>query len=271
MKCSNCQAELENGAKFCTACGQPVSEEAAPEAPATEEAAPVAETTEAAAKVGFLAKVKEIAANAWGKIKSTAASCDEKLEGKLGDKKMFVYAGVIGIVGLIIVIASIAGIIPNGNGYLTSDANVTPIENDDKIHIVYEGKVKEVKTSAESIDDFKTSIDGKVILFKSEGVLYRLKGNKAVELAEDVKDFYLSLYGDYVVYTVADGALSTTYYYCKVSNGKAVELFESDLESMLLSFAMSPNGKSVAYVASNGLDDAELYFFNGKKSSKGAE
>lgn len=276
MKCTNCQAELENGAKFCTACGQPVPEDAAPEAPAVEEATPeatpeAAPAAETAAKVGFLAKVKDLAAKAWGKTKDAAVRGDEKLESKLGDKKMYVYAGLIGLVGLIIVIASIAGIIPNDNGYIAYDSITTLVENDDKVYFVSKGKINEVKTSAEIFNDQQTSIDGKVVLFESEGVLYRLKGKKAVELAEDVKDFQLSLYGDYVIYTVADGTLSTTYYHCKVSNGKSVELFESDLESMLLSYSMSPNGKSVAYVASNGLDDAELYFFNGKKSSEVAE
>ena len=271
MKCTNCNADLEGGAKFCTLCGQPVPEGVVPEDPIL-----LADTAKNAltATGGFFkklgGKIKDLAIKVWGKTKEGALKGDAALTGKLGDKKMYVYAGFIGLIGIIIIIAAIAGIVPNDNGYLTLENESILLENDETVYVVADGKITEIKNSPESVGNEKTSIDGKVTVFKSEDVLYLLKGKKAVELAEDVSSFELSLYGDYVVYTVSD-TLSTTYYHCKVANGKTVEIFESDLESMLLSYTMSPDGKSVAYVASDGLDDAELYFFNGKKSTKVAD
>ena len=137
---------------------------------------------------------------------------------------------------------------------------------DDTVYMLRGNKMTEIQTSAESVSSQQTSIDGKVNVFASDGVLYAVKGKKTVELAEDVVSYTLSLYGDYVLYSVMDGG-SSTLYHCKVSNGKSVEVFESDLESMLTSYAMSPDGKSVAYIATD-LPDADLYYFNGKKSEK---
>ena len=265
MKCTKCQAELEVGAKFCPDCGQPVEEDAVTEEVTAEETAPetAAQPTEAEAapeaEVGSLAKL-------WGKIKDFATKCDEKIGEKLGDKKTYAYAGAIGLIGLIIVISVIAAIIPNGNGYLGYDCVVGFDVMDDTVYMMKEGKAIALKTDAESVDRYSSSIDGKVSLFMSDGDLYTVKGKKAVKIAEDVASYSLSLYGDYVVYSVVDG-IESTYYHCKVSNGKAVELFENEIDSILGSYALSPNGKNVAYIASDGLD-GDLYYFNGKKSEK---
>lgn len=266
MKCTKCQAELEVGAKFCPDCGQPVEEEAIPEEAATEEAATEEATVQATetesaptpeAEGGFLAKL-------WSKIKDFATKCDEKIGEKLGDKKTYAYAGAIGLIGLIIVISVIAAIIPNGNGYLGYDCVVGFDVMDDTVYMMKEGKAIALKTDAESVDRYSSSIDGKVSVFLSDGDLYTVKGKKAVKIAEDVASYSLSLYGDYVVYCTTE----STYYHCKVSNGKATEMFEYSDDEFLVCYAISPNGKNVAYVTVDEEYEGTLYYFNGKKSTK---
>ena len=265
MKCTNCRADLEGGAKFCTLCGTPVPEGVVPEDPKSFDFGAILVATKAFF-ANVCGKIKPACAAGCGKIKTLAVKGDEKLGEKLGDKKMYVYAGFIGLIGILMVIAAIAGLIPNDNGYLGYDYAVELEANDDTVYLMKEGKAIALSTDAESVSNYTSSIDGKVTVFTSEGVLYAVKGKKTVELAEDVASYTLSLYGDYVLYTVMED-MSATLYHCKVSNGKSVEVFESDLESMLTSYAMSPDGKSVAYIATD-LPDADLYYFNGKKSEK---
>ncbi len=273
MKCTNCNAELEAGAKFCTVCGQRVPEgentQVEPAAAVTPESAP-APAKETASANETITKVtdniKSFFSKVWEKTKELAKKADEKLDGILGDKRMYVYAGVIGLVGIIMVVSVIAAIIPDSNGYLTYDAAIGLDSYDDTVYMMKDGKAIALKTAAESVYSYRTSIDGKVTIFKSDGVLYSVNGKKTKELAEDVGDYTLSLYGDSVVYQVVDG-MDITYYYCKVSNGKSVELHENEPDSILLSYTISPDGKSVAYIASDELD-ADLYYFNGKTSEK---
>ena len=267
MKCTKCQAEIENGEKSCPACGQPVEEEVISEEIASEEApeATVQPTTEEntpapESEGGFFAKLL-------GKIKEIAAKCDEKIGEKLGDKKTYAYAGVIGLIGLVIVVSVIAAIIPNGNGYLGYDRVVGFDVMDDKVYMMAEGKAIALKTDAESVGKYSSSIDGKVSVFMSDGALYTVKGKKAVKIAEDVSSYTLSLYGDYVVYCAVDG-IESTYYHCKVSNGKATEMFEYSDDEFLVCYAISPNGKNVAYVTVDEEYEGTLYYFNGKKSTK---
>lgn len=275
MFCTKCGAQIEDGAKFCTSCGQPVEEAAAPaQAPAAPEAvpaAPVQETTpaEPAEKkdaVGdLLAKAKVFFAALAAKIMPAVKKADDKAGEVLGNKKNYVYAGVLALLGLIITVSVIAALIPDDNGYLTYDAAFELAAYDEQVYLIKEGKLIEIKTDAESVSDTRSSIDGKVIVFKYDGSLYQIKGKKASVVAEDVADYSLSLYGDSIVYTTVDGT-DTTYSYCKLG-GKPVEFFENEIDSFITSYTISPDGKSVAFTATDGLD-SELYFFNGKKAEE---
>ncbi len=265
MKCAKCNAVLEGGAKFCTLCGHPVPEGVVPGDPQQFDFGKIMNTTKAFFASAW-SKAKPACAKAWGKIKGVAKTGDEKLGEKLGDKKMYAYAGVIGLIGIILVVASIIAIIPNGNGFLTYNANRLRTI-DETIYVLEDGKAATVNTSAESIQDRSTSIDGKVTVFQSEDTLYSLKGKKTKEIADNVTGYELSLYGDYVVYVEQDGD-DITYYHCKVSNGKATEIFESSDDEYLVCYAISPNGKNVAYVTVDEEYEGTLYYFNGKKSTK---
>ena len=263
MKCTNCRADLEGGAKFCTLCGTPVPEGVVPEDPKSFDFGAILVATKAFF-ANVCGKIKPACAAGCGKIKTLAVKGDEKLGEKLGDKKMYVYAGFIGLIGILMVIAAIAGLIPNDNGYLGYDYAVELEANDDTVYLMKEGKAIALSTDAESVSNYTSSIDGKVTVFTSEGVLYAVKGKKAVKIAEDVASYSLSLYGDYVVYCTTE----STYYHCKVSNGKATEMFEYSDDEFLVCYAISPNGKNVAYVTVDEEYEGTLYYFNGKKSTK---
>ncbi len=275
MHCTNCGAELEAGAKFCTSCGSRVEEAAPAAAPATE--APAVETpaTETAtaeapaekkdASADIVGKAKDFFGGLWAKIKPSLKKADEKAGELLGDKKNYAYIGVLALLGVIIVISVIAGMIPESNGFLTVEYT-EPAMHDDNFYLFKEGKLIEIKSSAESVRDSDTSIDGKVILFKTgDDELYQIKGKKTLLIAEDVTDFNISLYGDSVVFNSVD-EIVITYYYCKLGK-EPVEIFENEVDSVLTSYAISPDGKSVVYTASDGLD-SDLYYFNGKESEK---
>ncbi len=276
MFCTKCGAKIEDGAKFCTSCGQRVEEAEAPvaAAPAPESApavAPAADATPAEKKdtVGeLIGKAKALWATIVEKVKPALKKADDKAGEVLGDKKNYAYAGVLVLVGLILTACVIAAIIPDGNGYLTT-GDVRVVANDDIVYLFGEGKLTKIKTDAEGVSNFKTSIDGESIVFKYDGALYAVNGKKAKAFAEDVNDYSLSLYGDSVVYTVVDG-LETTYYYAKVG-GKSVEIFQNEIDltdgKILGSYVISPDGKSVAYTVTEGLE-TDLYYFNGKKSTK---
>lgn len=266
MFCTKCGAELEDGAKFCTACGQPTDDQAVPAAPATAPEAPAAKESKDA--VGdFLAKAKLFFASAWIKTKELASNIDKKLADVLGAKKLYAYAGVIALIGIIIVISVIAALIPESNGYLTYDSAIRLMSQDDTVYMLKNGKATAIKTDAETVDSTKSSIDGKVTVFVSNGELFLLKGKKAELIAENVGDYTLSLYGDAVVYTEVEG-LNITYYYRKLSSGKSIKLHENELASSLLSYAIAPDGKSVSYFISDGLTDRALFYFNGKEATE---
>lgn len=269
MLCTKCGAEMEDGAKVCPSCGQSVEEnsDSTPvqeTAPATES---VAEKKDAEGKI--VNKAKSMWATLVEKVKPTLKKADSKVGEVLGNKKNYAYAGVLVLLGLIITVAVISAIIPDGNGFLATNEIQMDYNSDDEIYLFSEGKAIKIKTDAEGVSDFETSIDGKVIVFDYDGSLYQLKGKKAKAFAEDVKNYTLSLYGDSVVYTVVDG-LETTYYYAKVG-GKSVEIFKNEIDitdgAILGSYVISPDGKSVAYTVTEGLE-TDLYFFNGKKSEK---
>ncbi len=270
MFCTKCGAKIEDGAKFCTSCGQPVEDAPEAVAPAAE-AAPVQETAPAeknGAVGDLLAKAKVFFAALAAKVMPALKKADDKAAEVLGNKKNYAYSGVLVLLGLIITIAVVAAIIPDGNGFLATK-EIQMSANDDIVYLFNEGKAIELKTDAESASGFKTSIDGEVIVFSYDGSLYQVKGKKAKAFAEEVRDFTLSLYGDSVVYTVVDG-LETTYYYAKVG-GKPVEIFQNEVDltdgKLLTSYVISPDGKSVAYTVAEGLE-TDLYYFNGKKSTE---
>lgn len=279
MFCTKCGAQIEDGAKFCTSCGQKVEEapaatpvaEAAPAPEVVPEAAPEAVAAPAEKKdtLGELViKAKALWATVVEKVKPALKKADDKAGEVLGDKKNYAYVGVLVLLGLILTVSLIAAIIPDGNGYLATN-EIQLGSNDDELCLFTEGKLVKIKTDAEGVSDFETSIDGEVIVFKYDGELYQIKGKKAKAFAEEVDDFTLSLHGDSVVYTVADG-LEKTYYYAKVG-GKSVEIFSNEIDltdgAILSSYIISPDGKSVAYTVTEGLE-TDLYYFNGKKSEK---
>ncbi len=270
MFCTKCGAQIEDGAKFCTSCGQPTEEAPAAETAPVAETAPAVEAPSAPAEKkdaagDSLAQAKAFFATLAAKIKPTLKKCDDKVGEVLGNKKNYAYAGVLVLLGLIITVSVIAGLVPNDNGYLTYDTSVQLGAYDDQLYLIKEGKIVTLKTDAEDYSAFKTSIDGKVIVFTYDGDLYQIKGKKATVIAEDVTDFSLSLYGNAVVYQTNDGG-DVTYNYCKLG-GKPVEIFENEDGAAITSFTISPDGKSVAYTVREDLE-SDLYYFNGKKSEE---
>lgn len=259
-KCPNCNADIEPGSKFCTVCGQTLVNDAAPMQPPVGEPAPAPAPKE---KVPFGAMVKGWFATAWLLTKAIAKATDAKLGELLGNKKKIAYFAIIAFVAVVLVTGIVNAVLPLNNGYINTEKPVIYAE-DDSIYVLKGGKGIKLQTSAESVKNEFISIDGKTILFLDEdNNLQLVKGKKTVKVAEEIDYYHAAPYGNAVIYETEDAIM-----YCTTSKGKAVELFEYNDETELEELTCSPDGKSIAYTVEDEEGEMILYYFNGKESSK---
>ena len=273
MHCTKCGAELAPESKFCVACGTPVEQpaEAVPAAPVVSEvptqpeaapvvseAAPVA--TAAPEKEGFKIDVNEVK----DQLIATVKPLWDKVKPFLTNKKVLLG---IGVVVLLLVVASVISSIAAGNnGYIQLKQTTMPTVVDGEIRIVVGKKVLKDTVTAEGLDDYATSLDGKVMAFTTEeDELYVVNGKKLKKVAEDVYDFEISVSGKGIAYVVKDeDEGDRTLYLYSVGNGKSTTISD---EMAGLDYAIAPDGKSVAYFVEDEEED-ELMFSKGKDPVK---
>lgn len=262
MNCTKCGAELAPESKFCVICGTPIAQPdvtapVAPAAPVEQAAAPVA--TAAPEKEGFKIDVNEVK----DQLVSTVKPLWDKVKPFLSNKKVLLG---IGVVVLVLLIASIISVIASGsNGYVQLKQTTLPTTIDGEIHFVVDKKALSDTIEADGVDDYNTSLDGKVMaLTTDDGVLYVLNGKKLKQVAEDVYDFEISVSGKGVAYVTKDEDTYTLSLY-NVGSGKSTTITD-ELSSM--NYVIAPDGKSVAYYVENDDDEAKLMFSKGKDPVK---
>lgn len=108
MKCANCGAELEEGAKFCVSCGTPVAEAAAPVETPLPQAPDFKETVQQ--PVGQQAAPVSMKKSIWALILGCCG---------LGS----FWTGFIGPVGIISIVISIVGLIIGGKAKKENPGN----------------------------------------------------------------------------------------------------------------------------------------------------
>ena len=261
MNCTKCGAELAPESKFCVACGAPVAQPAATApvddaAPAPEAAAPVATAEK---KEGLKIDVNAVK----DQLVSTVKPLWDKVKPYLSNKKVLLS---IGIVVLALIIASgIYAIASGSNGYVVLKQYTIPTVVDGEIHVIVNKKALSDTVEAKSIDDYNSSLDGKITAFTTdEGDLYVVNGTKLKKAAEDVYDFELSTSGKGVAYVTKDEDAYTLCLY-NVSNGKSTTITD---ELSGLNYVIAPDGKSVAYYVEGDEDEDKLMYSNGKDPVK---
>lgn len=289
MNCPNCGASCAEGMEFCSACGTPLAEQTAPvEAPVAAAVAepipapmaePAAEPADAPAEAPVATAVESPVAEAPAAEKKSGFSIGAvfaKVKPFLKNK--LVLAGIAATVLLLIVLCVVFIATGNNNGFIQLKQSVLLIENDDEVGILVNNKLLKKTIPADGYSDIQQSLDGKITAFMvyekdedSYGVeydLYIVKGNKFKKVAQDVMSFELSASGKGLAYTTVEDEEEGTYglYLMKVGSKKATKV---STELCNTDFAISPDGKSVAYYeAGDEGEPDELYFAKGKKSQK---
>ena len=266
MKCTNCGAEIADGAKFCGACGTAApTVDTVPEeinAPITEEAAEVA--TETAPKAPCKAKLAFAAMGE--KIKAVMAPVAEKCKPFIQKNKLWIAGGAC-LAILLLTVLVIVGACNQGNGFLAYEHAISATVEDGQVYVQYDNK-KIVKTNieAESIRNRQYSLDGNILTFlTNEGQLVVVKGKKATVVASDVTDYILSVNGEGIGFITKNDDDEYALKLLKVGKKKAKTVMAADPGD----FEISPDGKSMIYlkVDEEG-DKTELMYFNGSKSKK---
>ena len=265
MNCTNCGAELASGAKFCTACGQPVAAEPVaeqiPVQPVDEAVAvetPVEQVVEAPAAESKI-DVKAIK----DQVFATVGSVAQKLKPVFTNKK--VLTGIGGVLAVILIIGIIVAIANSGNGFIQTKQYTWAVFNGDDISVIVDNKVLSDTISSDfSADACVNSLNGKVTaILTDEGDLHVVNGKKIVKVDEDVASFQLSPSGKGLAYAVDEDDAYTLKLYT-VSSKKTVTVSD---EMCSLNFAISPDGKSVVYGVEDD-DEVEIMYAKGDKSQK---
>lgn len=268
MNCPKCNAELAPDARFCAECGASVVEET-PVAPVEAPAEAPVETpveTPVEAPVATEENAATENSNSVGALLlSSIKPVVDKVKPILS-KKPVLY-GIIGGLALLIVLAIVCGILGSGNGYVQVKQHIWYELTEENVYsVMVDNKVlSDTIESEEGIEEITRSMDGTAAVIRTgEGDLYGVSGKKLKQLAEDVTSYELSVSGDYVVYkTRGEDDETTTLVLCKLSNGKTQEI----CDDVYGSYAISPDGKSVAYYVEDD-ESYELMLYKGKKSVK---
>ncbi len=273
MKCTNCGMELAEDAKFCDACGTGiaaeetvVSENAAPEVE-TPCDTPVAETAETSEPIKEKAPSKiGLALAAFGaKMKALAQPVVDKCKPFVQKNKLWIAGGAC-LAILLITVLIIVSACNDGNGFTPFERAISAFVDDDEVMLQYENK-KVIKTGieAKSIEDEQVSIDGNVAAFlTSEKQLIVVQGKKAKVVADNVTEFILSVNGKGIGFVTRNEDGESTLKLLKVGKKNAKVVCKDFNDS---TFALSPDGKSMAYFRQND-DKTELMYFSGSKSKR---
>ena len=266
MKCTNCGAEIADGAKFCGACGTAApTVEATPETviPAVNEEV-VEAVTETTPKAPC--KVKQTMASLGEKVKAVMAPVAEKCKPFIQKNKLWIAGGAC-LAILLLTVLVIVSACNQGNGFIAYEHAINATVEEGQVYVQYDNK-KIVKTNieAESIRNRQYSLDGNILTFlTNEGQLVVVKGKKATVVASDVTDYILSVNGEGIGFITRNDDDEYALKLLKVGKKKAKTVMAADPGD----FEISPDGKSMIYlkVDEEG-DKTELMYFNGSKSKK---
>lgn len=262
MNCPVCGASNAPDVKFCAGCGNPMPQQsAAPvnptpygapgqQVPPTGYGAPAAPVAPKApkekTKVDFV-KVKDQLVETVKPVGAKAKDVWSNKKARIG-----IIGGAVALIALVVVFIIFFG----GNGYIQAEESIKLLQTGNNEYAVVVG-TKVLDDTVSAYTSTSTTMNGKVMTFISDGDLYAVKDSKLVNIADDVTDYSLSVNGEYVAYTTDSDSL----YLAKTSNGESEKICD-DMEEYA-DFAISPDGKSVAY-----FDGDDLRLYRDKDSTK---
>ena len=191
------------------------------------------------------------------------AKIDQFLKEKNITKEKLIKGGAI-LGGAVIVLVLLLSIVCRpAPKYVEPDQYLQHIYNseDDETVFAISGKKASFKVEGQ-IYDIQESIDGSITAFlDEETTLYIIKKNKLVKVAEEVYDYKLSVEGEGIAYVNEDDELLL--YSVKKGSSKKIT------DELYAEYAISPDGKTVAYTKGDDDGDSKLYVsVNGKEGKK---
>lgn len=207
-------------------------------------------------------KVKTFAAGLWLKVKPAVAPLVEKVKPHLKNK--YVLAGIGGGAALLIVLCIVLAVVNSGNGYIVYDHHHNAYVLDDAVHVSYDDDMIQTNIDATIITEQASSLDGNITAFITDNdELAVIKGKKVSVISDEAKGFIMSVNGDGILYVTEEDRHPILNLY-SVKSGKS-KVIEEDCVR-LRSFAISPDGKTVAYAMFDEDDEFVLKYFDGSES-----
>ncbi len=276
MICSKCGQECADDMLFCTNCGEKIAKEAPNE--------PVEKVEEKAEVVQETATETVKAEN-----KKAGKKQENGEEGKKKSKKGIIALALVAIL-LIIFVPKALKLFDNSYMKYSDKSIIDVVESDGDFYVCYRNGDR-VKLDEEPEGGWKMSMDGSVVVYKNDNEeLIIFKDGKEFETGiDEVKGYIVSSYGDTVAYftdyEMAEFKIpyeewyGETYYntYHKevgtlnlydIKKKKNTEIAD---EVCTDSVVLSPDGKTVAYVAEYEVNEDEVEEFTGFYSVNGKD
>lgn len=279
MKCDNCGAIFDDGARFCAYCGSQLHQHETREAAAEETAKlmheMVCEVNENP-DTSLREPEEEVLVIEEKKTKFSVPSMSVIKE-KVKKNPLYIIAGIIVFFVFVLLVASIVDL-SKGNGFVEYNRYYFQKTNEDGEYIIIRNNKKIGSPISVDDDNFKyygDSFDGRVMIFVADDDLYIVKNDKIKKAVKDVKNADVSLNGKSVLYNKFDEEDSETVTYMyNVKSGKSQKIFTSDNDKTLTRMIMTPDGKGGVYTVKERDEDEEngykylTYYFNGSESTK---
>ncbi len=180
--------------------------------------------------------------------------------------RKFVRWCVIGSALFLIFLFIVGSIGGSDKGFIPYEDNIRYIASGEGVYSIIVGdKVLNTTIESDIGKPLRTSLDGKVAAFVTKsGDLIVVKDEKVINIAGSVVSYKLSVNGSSIAYSVHGGEdAGTSLYLAKTGNGKSTEI----CNHLGGNFAISPDGKSVAYFQSGKEKDTLMLYQSMKRIS----
>ena len=268
MICPNCGTTLSDDAQFCGTCGAKIAAPAAAQpvqpvqyvAP-VQQAAPAANQN-AVSAADIANKAKAVGGEALNKANAVADSATAAVQKVVPgvNKKILIIAAAALVVVIVACFIIFGNLISNAgsSSFTRIPHHAYPVNNDGELVLFIDGKA--VSTDAEfKSGSYTYAYNANAFVYGD--VLYKVDGNKLVEVNESVSSVKVSKNSNAFVY-ISDDAL---YIYKDGKEKLIFDEFEGNITSGAI--VISPNGNSVAFMDKTD-DGIATYLYSGSSAQQ---